>query len=140
MTSRDLTDISSDKIQPICINGPDGPDLTGASVLVLGWGRTRDGGPRASGLRGVEVDVWSPGICRSAYSGVTQVRGEMMCAARLGRDSCTGDSGGPLVLCSHQCVLVGVASWGVGCAETKYPGVYTRLDKFTSWITNIVRQ
>ena len=109
-------------------------------MLVLGWGRTRDGGPRASGLRGVEVDIWSAGQCRAAYSGVAQVRREMVCAGRLGRDSCTGDSGGPLVLCSQGCVLVGVASWGVGCAESKYPGVYTRLDKFTSWITDMVRQ
>ena len=109
-------------------------------MLVLGWGRTRDGGPRASGLRGVEVDIWSAGQCRAAYSGVAQVRREMVCAGRLGRDSCTGDSGGPLVLCSQGCVLVGVARWGVGCADSRYPGVYTRLDKFTSWITDMVRQ
>ena len=25
---------------------------------------------------------------------------------------------------------------GVGCAEASYPREYTRLDKFTSWITN----
>ena len=68
-----ITTQFSDKIQPICINGP-GFDLTGASVLVLGWGRTRDGGPRASGLRAVEVDVWSAGQCRAAYSGVAEVR------------------------------------------------------------------
>ena len=88
------------------------------------------------------MDIWSPGVCRAAYSGVAEVRGEMVCAARLDRDSCTGDSGGPLVHCTGQahCVLVGVASWGVGCAESRYPGVYTRLDKFTNWITDIVRQ
>ena len=139
MTPPFVTAQFSDNIQPICINGP-GSDLTGASVLVLGWGRTRDGGPRASGLRGVEVDVWSAGLCRAAYSGVAEVRSEMVCAGRLGRDSCTGDSGGPLVLCRRGCVLVGVASWGVGCAESRYPGVYTRIDKFTSWITNMVTQ
>ena len=109
-------------------------------MLVLGWGRTSDGGPRASGLRGVEVDVWSAGLCRAAYSGLAEVRGEMMCAARLGRDSCTGDSGGPLVLCSQRCVLVGVASWGVGCADPEYPGVYTRLASFARWVRNAVRQ
>ena len=43
-------------------------------------------------------------------------------------------------LCSQRCVLVGVANWGIGCAETSYPGVYTRLDEFTSWNTNIVLQ
>ena len=85
-------------------------------------------------------DVWSAGLCRAASSGVAEVRSEMVCAGRLGRDSCTGDSGGPLVLCRRGCVLVGVASWGVGCAESRYPGVYTRIDKFTSWITNMVKQ
>jgi len=36
----------------------------------------------------------------------------------------TGDSGGPI---SSQGTLIGIVSWGVGCADPYYPGVYTRL-------------
>ncbi|CAL4173490.1 unnamed protein product, partial [Meganyctiphanes norvegica] len=45
----------------------------------------------------------------------------------LKRDAC-GDSGGPLVkIIGDYSVIVGVTSWGNGCAAQGYPGVYTRV-------------
>ena len=54
-----------------------------------------------------------------------------------GYDSCQGDSGGPMVVLADngetylQC---GIVSWGSGCADPGYPGVYTRVSYFIDWI------
>ena len=50
----------------------------------------------------------------------------MMCAADIGKDACQGDSGGPLYDKEND-VLVGIVSWGMGCAHSQYPGVYASI-------------
>ena len=112
----------SSTIQPVRLAGASAR-LVGNTALVLGWGRTSDGGPRSPLLREVEVEIWSDRRCREAYSGVANIRPGMVCAGSPNKDSCTGDSGGPLLVGGIQ---VGLSSWGVGCAEPHYPGVYTR--------------
>jgi hypothetical protein len=62
-------------------------------------------------------------------------RQKMMCAGHSlpNRDSCYGDSGGPLLdkVTGEQ---VGIVSFGKGCGDPDFPGVYTRVSKYTSWI------
>lgn len=58
----------------------------------------------------------------------------MICAGNVaegGIDSCQGDSGGPLVSGS---TLVGITSWGEGCALPNFPGVYARVPALSDWI------
>ena len=53
-------------------------------------------------------------------------------------DTCQGDSGGPLMMytASKQWVLVGVTSYGIGCARRDYAGVYTRVAVYQRWIAS----
>merc|ERR1712055_923580 len=82
----------------------------------------------------VVIPVVSDDDCRDAY-GSSQIADSMICAGldAGGKDSCQGDSGGPF-MCGNQ--LSGVVSWGYGCAEAGYPGVYTQTSYFISWINS----
>ena len=64
----------------------------------------------------------------------------MICAGDLagGIDSCAGDSGGPLAVVPTRwsATLAGVVSFGSGCAEPSYPGLYTRVSAFSEWVTS----
>lgn len=70
--------------------------------------------------------------CRAVYG--SQLTDRMWCAGvdAGGKDSCQGDSGGPVVDASST--LVGLVSWGDGCARAGTPGVYARVGSFISFI------
>ncbi|HWO63069.1 MAG TPA: serine protease [Umezawaea sp.] len=109
------------------VAGAPGVYSAGASAAVFGWGRTGEQGGASRYLRGATVPIASDEDCRAAYSAYDA--GQMVCAgfARGGVDTCQGDSGGPLVLEGR---LVGVTSWGEGCARPGKPGVYSRVAAF----------
>ena len=57
------------------------------------------------------------------------------------QDTCDGDAGGPMVqtgLTSDEDVLVGITSFGTGCADPDFPGVYTRLSFYADFITDAI--
>ncbi|CAF2395371.1 unnamed protein product [Rotaria sp. Silwood2] len=56
-------------------------------------------------------------------------------------DTCQGDSGGPLMRfesAQRQWVLTGVTSFGKGCGDPRYAGVYTRVAVYTDWLKSII--
>jgi len=82
------------------------------------------------------VPVVARTTCRSQYSTIgLGVTDQMFCAGITagGKDSCQGDSGGPIITASKQ--LVGIVSWGEGCAQPNFPGVYSRIGALTSFIS-----
>ncbi|RHX99258.1 hypothetical protein DYB25_006181 [Aphanomyces astaci] len=100
----------------------------GTPAIVRGWGHTSSGGASSELLLEVGVNSISNDKCAKMLPGYT-VNDAMLCAGgKLGEDSCQGDSGGPLTVESNGSVkLVGVVSWGVGCAQKDKPGVYSRI-------------
>jgi trypsin len=110
----------------------------GQSLTALGVGLTSAGGSPASSLRDVVVPALRKANCVKAYGSSRFKSNVMFCAGQGGKDSCQGDSGGPIVIrngLSH--VLTGVVSWGYGCADPKYPGVYARVSSAIAWITSV---
>jgi trypsin len=106
----------------------------GSSAQTAGWGTTSSGGSTLpTALRKVTVPIISRATCQSNY-GASSVTTTMVCAglAAGGKDSCQGDSGGPLVDSSKT--LIGLVSWGEGCAAPNAPGVYSRVGALRTFI------
>lgn len=118
------------------------PDLAnleavGTMLTVSGWGRLSDGGPTANVLQKAQVPVISNAECQAKYP-EESITDSMFCAAYPdgGIDACSGDSGGPIVGVDSlgDYYLVGLVSWGYGCASATRPGVYARVSTFHDWV------
>ncbi|XP_060523823.1 trypsin-1-like [Cylas formicarius] len=122
-------------MRPVCLP-PTGKSFTGHNGVAVGWGATSQHGQVSTKLREVTVPIMSNQDCRkTAYA--ARITDNMMCAGFPDgrKDSCQGDSGGPLhVVNGKTHEIVGIVSWGEGCAQPNYPGVYTRVNRYISWI------
>jgi secreted trypsin-like serine protease len=112
----------------------------GEPVTATGWGKTAGGGQGRNAVELMQADM-KVIACDTVpvYRGRTTE--DMLCAAAPGKDACQGDSGGPLVLTYGEPVLVGIVSWGDGCARSDAPGVYQRVDgaHYTDWIARAMQ-
>jgi secreted trypsin-like serine protease len=136
--------------QPIKIAGPGEEDTwaAGRTALISGWGDlASEAGNFPDQLHAAQVPIVPDAQCVSAYAAapppdgpVTIFPETMICAGVLpggGVDTCQGDSGGPLVVPvfdkaragkgANTVRLVGDTSFGIGCGDPAYPGVYGRL-------------
>ncbi len=109
----------------------------GVCSVVSGWGDLKEGGGKPSNiLQAASKPIVSEQDCSSVYP--FKDSSNVICAgyAQGGVDSCQGDSGGPLVIDAPVVgrVLVGVVSFGAGCARAGKPGVYTRVSSYLDWI------
>lgn len=111
--------------------------IEGRDAVITGWGVTTDCLCQASRtLQEASVPVVSNETCREAYSD-EKISDNMLCAgySEGGADTCGGDSGGPLIVQDRNTWrLAGITSWGEGCGEPGYYGVYTRVSQFVDFI------
>ncbi|XP_055308748.1 trypsin-7-like [Sitodiplosis mosellana] len=129
----------TDKIQPIALLNADAVVEDGTPSLVTGWGLTQNPNESNEGLRGVIVPIVNQEYCKSLYEG--GITDQMICAGydEGGKDSCQNDSGGPLSIKieNDTASLIGVVSFGNGCAKPKSPGVYARVSSIRPWIKSV---
>ncbi|QQQ75146.1 serine protease [Saccharothrix sp. 6-C] len=102
-------------------------DAAPGRATVYGWGRTAELSAPSRRLREVDVPIRADAECAAEVPDYRP--GVMLCAGypEGGKDACEGDSGGPLTVAGE---LVGLVSYGRGCARPGQPGVYTRLSRY----------
>ncbi|CAK1593652.1 unnamed protein product [Parnassius mnemosyne] len=109
-------------------------------VVHAGWGATSQGGSASNVLLDTTIYTINNAVCAERYRTLPQpaiVTENMICAGLLdvgGRDACQGDSGGPLY---YGDIIVGIVSWGHGCANATFPGVSTAVAPYTDWIVSM---
>jgi len=115
-------------------------DFDGEIGMVAGWGRTEEKGKPSHILREVPVPIMTNDECTKTKYTTREITTTMMCAGYPNGklDACQGDSGGPLNWEPNDSkdtrYVIGIVSWGQGCARPGYPGVYTRITKYLEWI------
>ncbi|XP_038221916.1 trypsin-1-like [Zerene cesonia] len=141
-------------IQPACLWTKHETGQLGKQATLTGWGVIETAGRTTSPeLQAAHVDVIDSEhcdellrpFCSRLWCGLET---HQLCAGKLkgGVDACQGDSGGPLQVQIPLPVttqgslhyVIGVTSFGIGCAKANLPGVYTRVSSFIDWIEDVV--
>ena len=153
--------VNSTEPPPVLINRSPIEPWAGAGVRSAGYGVITEGYGRGLGdARSVDTRVVGPAKCEEIFRRIKTPSGRplsdghtpahMICSGvpKGDCDTCPGDGGGPLYqtapiylgggVDSTISMIVGVTSWGVGCARPGLPGVYARVSSYADWIDSVV--
>ncbi|XP_063383317.1 serine protease snake-like [Cydia fagiglandana] len=142
-------------IQPACLWASFDTSSLGHKANLTGWGVVETTGLQSSPeLQAAEVDIIDPGVCDQLLRPFCSrlwcgLQEGQICAGKLagGVDACQGDSGGPLQVRIPDLdvpgqgtlhYVIGVTSFGIGCARSNKPGIYARVSQYIDWIEGIV--
>jgi len=134
----------TDCIGVACLPEDSIPD--NSTCFITGWGTTSSGGSASRILQEAAVQIVSAADCKQAY-GANSITDAMLCANGADSDgqttdACQGDSGGPLVCqnANGRWELHGATSWGRGCAQAAYPGIWSKIHHVMPWIRQTMEQ
>ncbi|CAF1276743.1 unnamed protein product [Rotaria sordida] len=149
----DRSIIQSDTIQILCL-----PRFTSyiyplvnTTVIAIGWGHTIDPLINPNSQISTQLQqTFLPILPIIKYENNTNLcfnqeidsPDQQFCAGYENglSDTCQADSGSPLMFFNEQhWELVGIVSYGIGCAQIKLPGVYTRVSAYLDWIHDRIR-
>ncbi|CAK1542033.1 unnamed protein product [Leptosia nina] len=141
-------------VQPACLWTKFNTQELGRKATLTGWGIVESAGRATSPeLQAADVDVINSNQCDNYLKPYHNrqwfgVESHQLCAGKLagGVDACQGDSGGPLQVKiplpikteGSMHYVIGVTSFGIGCALPNHPGIYTRVSSFINWIESVV--
>ncbi|CAD1468727.1 unnamed protein product, partial [Heterotrigona itama] len=140
--------IFNNEIRPACLYQQYG--TVPAQAWAAGWGVTKsDILEQSDQLQKASLHIIDNIACAIKYNkSMTVPYGimpSMICAGDprgWKKDTCQGDSGGPLQIPhpKNECLfqLLGITSFGSGCAIPNTPGVYTRVSHYLNWIEDNV--
>nr|ADT91768.1 serine proteinase-like protein G [Penaeus indicus] len=140
----------NDYMRPVCLPfNYQSEDFLNKRLAVVGYGRTdTDSDGSKLPVYAVATAVLSTvdlATCQTKYNQLNSkvtLADSQMCAVMDGGengDSCGGDGGGPLNyfdISTRRAYVVGTVSLGVGCGNTQFPGVYTRVGAYIRWLKN----
>jgi hypothetical protein len=114
---------------------------SGESLIIVGLGNAFEGGSTTVWLNAAEVKIVDSWTCDREYGGGKIYDDSMICARDFGQDACQGDSGGPALMTINGVEqVVGIVSWGRGCGNYNFPGVYSRVSTSKAWIDSKIDQ
>ncbi|XP_037784032.1 venom protease-like [Penaeus monodon] len=133
----------NDFIRPACLpfNYQNEEFLT-QRLAVVGYGRSAPDGEGSKVPVSAVLSVVDLGTCQAKYDRLNHkvtLTDSQICAGSENGDSCGGDGGGPLNyfdVNTRRFYVVGIVSLGVGCGNTDFPGIYTRVGAYLRWIKN----
>ncbi|UJR16589.1 hypothetical protein I4U23_003489 [Adineta vaga] len=112
--------------------------------VTIGWGRLKHGNePIPDDLHLQQVTVKAISVHDERCTEFITNSNTQFCAGvdGGGKDTCQGDSGGPLMRYEpkqQRWILAGITSFGMGCADPRYSGVYTRVSAYRDWLRSII--
>jgi secreted trypsin-like serine protease len=130
-------------LKAITLPNPNDDLPPNTNLTVTGWGTVREGDAGTAYLISANIPVVPNTVCNDSASYNGAITNKMICAGLRagGLDACQGDSGGPAVATSNQAkLLMGIVSFGEGCARKDKYGVYTNVRAFRSWIDSQEQQ
>lgn len=139
-----LLDAPINTVTPISVATSPVSVTTGAAVRAIGWGDTQLSPRFPTELQEVDLAIASISSARQAYR-VSNLDNRHLAAIANGKDTCAGDSGGPLFDLDGanggtSPLLVGITSYGLGCAVRNVPGIYANVGNFFPWISAFLAQ
>jgi trypsin len=115
----------------------------GTLATIVGWGTTKEGGDLPDTLQEAQVPIVADSVAAAAYPNDFENKTQIGAGyPQGGVDTCQGDSGGPLLVpdaATSTLRLAGDTSYGNGCAEPGFPGIYGRLGDTTlrEWVRSV---